>query len=344
MSKYCLVCLLLAGMALGQAAGQNPEPAKAQPAAAIAPDATVVTIKGFCQDAASQKDPANCVTNITRADFEKVVDAVQPSMPPRSRRPFADRYARTLVMGQKALEMNLDKSPTFEERMKLVRMQILAQELGREMQEQASQVSDKDIQDYYNANTSKFDQVDLDRVYIPKEKQRPDGEKTPTPEEEKKYREESEKEMKVVADKIRARAAKGEDFTKLQDEAFKAANIQSEAPNVTMGKVRRSILAQNQQEIMQMKPGEISQVIDDPNGFYIYKLKAKDTLPFDQVKDEIKATLRSERLQAAMQALQQSVTVTFNDAYFGPDMPMRGPMMPHPMQPPAPKPAAAEPK
>jgi hypothetical protein len=356
MYKCFLVCLLLGAVAFGQAASPNPAPPGQQPAAAapakspapeVAPDAVVITIKGFCSNPAPDKDAAGCATTITRAEFEKIVDAVQPSMPPRSRRPFADRYARARVMAKKAQDMGLEKSASFEERMRFVRIQILAQELSKALQEQASQVPDKDIQDYYHDNQAKFDQADLDRIYVPKEKTPPDGEKTPTPQEEQKFQEESEKAMKAEADTLHARAVAGGDFAKLQEQAFEAAGLKTGAPNAAMGKVRRGSLAQNQAAIMDMKTGQISEVIADPNGFYIYRLKSKETLPLDQVHDEIKATLRSQRLQDAMQAVQQSVTLTFDENYFGPEMPTRGPMMPSPRTAPPPppaKPASAEPK
>ena len=339
MYKFFLACLLLGAMAFGQAASPNPAPVT-NPAAQVAPDTAVITIKGFCNNPAPTKDASGCVTTITRAEFEKIIDASQPSMPPRSRRPFADRYAHMLVMAKKAQDMGLDKTANFEERMKLVRIQILAQELGRALQDQASQVPEKDIEDYYQANKEKFDEVDLDRIYVPKEKTPPDGEKTPTAEEEKKFQEDSEKEMKAVADKLRARAVDGGDFAKLQEEAFEAAGIKSGAPTTVMGKVRRTIMTPNQAAIMDLKPGAISEVIIDPNGFYIYRVKDKDTQTLAQVHDEIKATLRSQRLQDAMQAVQQSVTLSFDIDYFGPEMPARGPMMPHPVPPPAQPPSA----
>lgn len=355
MYKYCLVCLLLGTVVWGQAAGSKPapapapSPAPAAPAAApakppapeVAPDAAVITIKGLCPNSASDKAGAACATTITRADFEKIVAAVQPNMPPRSRRPFADRYAHSLMMAKKAQDMGLDKGPSFDERMKMARVQILAQELGKALQDQASQISDKDIQDYYHANLTKFDEVDVDRIYVPKTQTPPDSEKTPTEAEEQKFQQESEKVMKDEADKLHTRAVAGDDFAKLQEKAFDVAGIKTGAPNTDMGKVRRNVLAQNQAVIMELKVGDISPVLADPNGFFIYKVKAKSTMTVDEAREEIKATLRSQRLQDAMQAVQQSATLSLDENYFGPEMPARGPMLPPPgaTQPPPSKPA-----
>src|SRR5271163_4387521 len=154
MSKYYLVCLLLAGLAWGQADSSAPASAQkpaspatpptasaappAAPAKELPPDAPVITVKGLCK--AADKTAASCVTIITKAEFDKLVDAVQPNMPARSRRPFADRYAHALVMSSKAQDMGLDKGATFDQKMNLARVQILAQELGHALQEQAAQI------------------------------------------------------------------------------------------------------------------------------------------------------------------------------------------------------------
>ncbi|MGA7382694.1 MAG: peptidylprolyl isomerase, partial [Terriglobales bacterium] len=241
-------------------------------------------------------------------------------------------------MAKKAQDMGLDKSAAFEQKMKLARVQILSQELSKALQEQAAQISDKDIQDYYHDNLARFEQVDVDRIYVPKNQTPPDGEKTPTAEEEKKFQQESEKTMQAEADKLRARAVAGDDFVKLQEQAFEVAGIKTGAPNTEMGKVRRNVLAQNQAQIMELKPGDISPVLSDANGFFIYKLKAKTTMSVDEAREEIKATLRSQRMQDAMQAVNQSATLTLDDDYFGPEMPARG-MMPNPGMTPHPSPA-----
>jgi hypothetical protein len=367
MYRYCLVCLLLGVMAWGQAASPKPAPAGQQPPAPTAPppatppppqvslDAAVITIIGMCDHPPADKTSiATCQTVITRAQFEKILDAVQPAMPARARRSFADRYARALVMAHKAEEMGLDKSASYDERMRLQRIQVLSQELSRALKEKASQIPDKDIEDYYHANLSKFEQADLERIYVPKaeqplvfdekdDKDEKNGKKDDAADQEKK-KAMDEQAMKNEADKLHKRAAAGEDFAKLQLEAFAAAGIKSTTPNVEMGKTRRTTLPATQVSVMDMKPGEVSGVIADQNGYFIFKLKSKDTMSLDQARDEIKGTLRSQRLQEETAAAQQSATPTLNEAYFGPEAPARGPMQGMPMPPPQPRPTPPGPK
>ncbi len=361
MTRYGLLCLLLGALAWGQA--QTPSTPAAPPANAtqkqlpppggtppgpeaanVPPDAPVITITGLCgKTDAGTASASDCKTVITREQFEKMVDAVQPGMPARMRRQFASRYANALVMSEKGEQLGLDKGPDYEEHMKLARMQVLSQELNKALQEKAGEITDKDIEDYYKANVSKFEQADVERIYIPKTKQTPeaDSDKKLSEAEEQKQTEESEAAMKKEADKAHSEAVAGTDFAKLQQEAFEFAGIKSGSPNVNMGKMRRTMLPPSQVSVMEQKPGEVSAVIADQNGFFIYKLKSKDTIPLDQAKDEIRGTLRSQRFQESMKAVQEAATPTLDEKYFGaaaPPRPGLPPPMPAGSKPPATKP------
>jgi len=350
MTRCGFVCLLLGAMAWGQAATPKPSPAPQTPAGQgssaakttegtpqeaeapkVAPDAPVITIKGVCDQSAAKAPALECRTIITRAEFEKIVEAVQPNMPARVRRQFATRYANALAMSMKAEEMGLDKGPDYDERMRLARIQVLSGELNKAMQDKASQIADKEIEDYYKSNPDKFEQVETNRIYVPKTQQQPaeeDKDKKLSEAEQQKRTQASEQTMKNEADKLRARAAAGEDFTKLQEEAYQLAGLKSSAPNTSMGKIRRNMLPASQASVLDLKPGEVSSVISDQSGYFIYKLVSKETMPLDQAREEIKGTLRSQRLQDEMKAVQESTTPTLDEAYFGPETPPRGAMPP----------------
>jgi hypothetical protein len=361
MARYGFVCLLLPLLAWGQASNSAPPAQKQasqsntatqQPrtesqessAPTVSPDTPVITIAGLCDPSVKKTPALECRTQVTRAEFEKVVEAVQPNMPARARRQFANRYASILAMSIKAKEMGLDKGSDYEERMKLARMQVLASALNKQIQEKASEISDKEIDDYYKTNLDKFEQAELMRIYVPKTQQTSaeQDKKTPSEAEQKKRAEEGEKTMKAEADKLRARAAAGENFDKLQAEAFQVAGIKSTAPKTDMGNLRRNVLPPSQASAMDLKAGEVSPVISDQSGFFIYKLVSKGTMPLDQAREEIKGTLRSQRLQEEMKSVQESATPTLDEAYFGPEAPPRPTLQPHapaaPATPPNPAP------
>jgi len=361
MMRYAFVCLLLTVMAWGQAASPPPPPAQApgsqagappnapgnDQATKVAPDAPVITIAGLCDHPPADKAAAdpNCKTVITRAEFEKILESVQPNMPPRVRRQFAMRYSMALVMSEKAHEMGLDQGPKFEDRMKLMRIQVLSQEYNQAQQEKAGQISDQDIADYYKSHAGDYEEADLQRIFVPRAQQPPASKIKLSAAAEEKRREDSEAIMKKEADKLHARAVAGEDFTKLQAEAFLTAGLKTKPPSTKMDDVRRSGLPPAQASVMDLKTGDISAVISDASGFYIFKVGKKEETPLDKVKEEIRATLRSQHMQEQMQAVQQSATPTLDESYFGPEMPpTHGMPLPPPTGGPSSKPPAPGPK
>ena len=355
-SKY-LVCLLLVSFVYGQAAppvAVPAAPATAQPGTPadadkapevkVGPDDTVITLKGFCADASQQGDA--CKTAISRAQFEKLAEALQPGMSPAIRRQLATAYSRMLRMSTAAEKRGLDKQPKFDEMILFARMQILSQELSHALQEDSNKVTDSDIEDYYKKNAGNYEQATFARIFVPRTKQvvtpaakpaattktgaaagsKPAAKASgpqPATEAQKKASEET---MTKLAASLRARAAKGEDPDKLQKEAYTAAGLPGNAPNTKMEKVRRTTLPTNHQVVIDLKPGEVSEVISDPNsGHYIYKLVSKETLTLDASKTEIRTAISSQRYRDTMQNFQGNVDL--NDAYFGPT---RGPGMPPP--------------
>jgi hypothetical protein len=331
-----LPCLLLSALVWGQAASptspeapQKPTAAstapavapetKAPEAATIPPDAPVITIQGICDNPPADKaKSADCKTVVTRAEFEKLVDALAPSMPLPARRQLATRYATALAMAYKAHQVGLDQGPKFEQRLKAARISTLADLLNQDIQEKASQVPDADIEDYYRKHLDVYQEADLQRLYIPHSKLLEPAKEKLSEADTKTRQQEAEDTMKKEAEALRTKAAAGEDFDKLQDEAFLAAGQKGKAPSTKMSKSRRTGLPPEQASVMDLKPNDVSPLISNPNAYFVYKMVDKDTLPLAKVRDEILNVLRSQRLQESMQALQQSSTTVLDEKYFAP--------------------------
>lgn len=324
--------MILAACAWGQ--GAPPAPPKAAAAsglvaahpggaATIAPGAAVITIAGMCDKPPADKaKPAGCKTVVTRAEFEQLINTVAPNIDPTARKQLATQYGTALVMVHKAHEMGLDQGPRFQELMRVARIGVITKELGQKLQQEAEKTSDKEIETFYHNNQVTFEEVDLQRIFVPRNKQLPEGGSKDKPEDEaskaaaKKEQQESEDAMKKLAEGLRARAAAGEDFGKLQDEAVAASGFKGKPPT-KLGKVRRTSLPSDQGEIFNLKPGETSQLISSAPGYLVYKVGEKDTLPLDHVREEILAALQSQHMQDAMQAMQQKATPELNEKYFG---------------------------
>ena len=122
--------------------------------------------------------------------------------------------------------------------------------------------------------------------------------------------------MKKEAENLRARAVAGEDFANCRRMHIKLLESGVLPPNTTMEvgahRCRRTMLL-----LWQPKPGQISRGPEIPNGYFIYRLKAREVLPPGQVREEIKATLRSQRMQTEMRAIQDSAVPALDESYFG---------------------------
>ena len=345
-----LVCVLLGTLAWGQAAqgappAQSPnQPAPPDTSASVPADAPVLTITGVCAEKPAAS--ADCKTIITKAEFEKLANALAPNASLQQKKQLASVLPRLMAMANQAKERGMDQTEQYTQTLEYVKMQVLSNQLQRKLQDEAADISDADIEKYYKDNPDAFEQFNLDRIFVPRTKQveaeaREDDDKDQKlTAEQKKSKEDAEKAtaqkneeaMTKLADSLRARAAAGEDIAKLQKEAFDAGGMKIEAPTVNLPSVRRNGLPQPHTGVFDLKQGEVSQVISDAGGHYIYKMNGKSTMALDQAKNEIRGKIQNDRMREKMDKLNGSFSSVSNEAYFGPGGtgPMPPPRMPRP--------------
>ena len=326
-------CLLLSGLISGQVIAPNNPATNAvttqSPASgdadnfaqsSVSAEDPVITLNDFCGAAASGPP---CKTVITRAQFEKMTNALQPGMPLSLQLKVANSYARNLKMAVEAEKRGLDKTPAFEEEIRFARMQLLAQDLSRVLKEDADRISDAEIADYYEKNKPAFEQATVARIFVPREPKITSsdglnsGTRSTAPETTKAQPGAAEDKMITFAVDLRTRAINGEDPDQLELEAYAMAGIERKAANTRMEKVRRSTLPPQHESIMNLKPGEVSEVLSDPGGaHFIYKMISKQTLPLEDARDEIRAAISSQRLRDSMKEFQENIVLS--DTYFNP--------------------------
>jgi hypothetical protein len=346
MRYFALACLLLNFAAWAQdSPGQKGLPPQYLPpyitdndgpeklpasAAKVSPDAAVLTIKGLCSQPSSSTSSASsstagassssspCETVITRAQFEKLADVIVANMTLSRRQQLAGGYPNLLVMAQEAEKRGIESTPRFQERLAFARVQILSQELIRQIDADSAKISDKDVEDYYRAHASLFERATLERIFIPKRKR---SERSLTDknssEDVKAHEKETEDAMTREADDLRAKALAGASFLTLQKEAFATAGHDEVPPNPSLGELGSSDLPTAYSSVLDLKPGEVSQVYTDSNGHYIYKLVARKTESLKAAASQIRKTLQNQREEAAIQAIQGPITTEANTAYFG---------------------------
>src|SRR4030095_5725184 len=213
------------------------------------------------------------------------------------------------------------------------RMQALAEQLSKNLVDEANKIPDGDVEKFYKDNPEAFDEAEVLRVCVP-------GVKPATPSKDGKAATDAEQKaneasMKKEADTLHARAAAGEDFDALQKAAFTAGGLTATPPSAKLGKIRRTGLPPEHAVVFDLKAGEISAVIPDTGGYFIYKMIGKQQVPLDSVKEEIHNTLLGQKMKDAQQEFQTASTPVLNEAYFGPEQ--TAPKAPSMAKPEAPK-------
>ncbi|MEO5936457.1 MAG: peptidylprolyl isomerase [Terriglobales bacterium] len=289
----------------------------AGPAAEATPESVVITINGVCPAATPAE---NCKRTITRAEFDRVLAAVNPNLPMEERRRLAAQYVQLVTLANEAEKQGLDKEPVFAERMRIERLRLLAQTAQAKLQE-TSQPSEQDVETFYADNSNRFEEFSLRRIVIPKTI---GGEAKVV-------------ETKALADKILARAGAGEDPDKLEAEVYATAKVPGAPPSTSLGWKRRGAMdPRHEPQIVALKAGQLSAVIEDAQSYYIYKVDAKRIIPLATVKDDIERGLASQATENKVRALLGNIRVDMNEAYFGPPPAPPQAQQPPPAAPPKP--------
>lgn len=290
-----------------------------------------ITIEGLCsaparRATAAPANPASCSTVITKKQFEELLNTVNPThqpIPAAQRQQVAQRYVDLLVMADAARKAGIENKPQFQDALRVQRMALLQQVYLQDLEEQYKTPPQDEIEKFYKDNVSKFEEVKVHRFFIPKTNPSGQGNK-----------EEYDKKAPDVASEMRERAAKGEDIDKLQKEAYEKLGITNPPPSTDFGKRKRGMFPpQEDQDIFALKAGEVTKVEAGNSGWVVYKVDTKETIPLDQVREEISRNLSQQKLRSKTDSIKASIHADFNKDYFAPPAPPVPPPSVHPAPP-----------
>jgi hypothetical protein len=297
--------------AQGDVTQKEPERADPQaPDASLALTEPVLTIHGICPSSGNVRPGENqpCTTVLTRQEFDELMRIVAPGTKVNSgvRRNVAQMYAELLAFETAARRSGIPDSPEFQETLQLLRLRTLADMYRRSLEKDYSTPSKQEIDEYYQRETRRFEEVRLRRIVLPKSNFAAAS------------KEEFEKKALGLAGELRERAAKGEDLDQLQTEGYAKLGFTGPPPKTDAGNHRRaSLLDEVSDEIFSLNPGQVSKVENEPYSFVIYKIEAKHTLPEELVSEEISRELSKKKLENALKAVTGSIHSDLNEKYFG---------------------------
>ncbi|MBV8206935.1 MAG: peptidyl-prolyl cis-trans isomerase [Acidobacteria bacterium] len=289
--------------ATGQAAAPPTPPA--DPGAALPPDTPVITLDHACAPSfpESHSSGSECKTVFTKADFEKLVNSGRPSsaVPASTRATIVQNFTRFVILDEDALKQGLEKDPELQSALEAARIITIANTVQQRLSHKAQEVSQEQIDEYYKQHADEFQEVKAARIFIPKVAA---GQTI------------DQAKAKALAEQLQKDAAAGKPLEDLEKQAYTELGLK-QPPSTDMGAHRRNQFPAAQQEaIFALSPGQVTQVLEDPNAFYIYKAESKSTVAEANVSNEIKNDIAQKNFSEELKRIFEPVQVTLNPDYF----------------------------
>jgi len=238
---------------------------------------------------------------ITMTEFNKELDKIPMNMKmmvasESGKKTYLDRLIIKKLLLSEAAKLNVEKDKEFENRLAEIKEQLIIESLLKKKLTAGANISDEDLQKYYEANKEKFRkdrEINTRHILL-----------------------KSEEEARQVRDKLQA----GEDFSDL-------AKKYSIDPNakVTGGEVgfhpKGTLLPEYEAAAFKLtKVGQTSGIVKTQFGYHIIRLegiKPPQYVPFAEVKDFIKQQLIQEKqkevLDKYIEELKKSAKITINE-------------------------------
>lgn len=203
---------------------------------------------------------------------------------PEGRKEMLDTMVIRELILQQATKDGLDKGAEIEEKLKDLKKRLIVEAFLKKKVETESQVSDADLQKFYDENKEKFktgEQIKASHILV-----------------------KTEKEAKDVLAQIKA----GGNFEEL---AKKNSVDSSSAKGGDLGWFGKgSMVPVFEKAALALKEGQVSDVVKSDFGFHIIKLTGKRPAgirPLEEVKEQIKGAIMPTRQQEVFQKIKEEL-------------------------------------
>ena len=270
----------------------------------------VLTVRGLCGiDAPNAGRQKTCggSRSMTREQFEALMSTLNPdgqTLPANARRTLAKTYAEYLAVEAAARKEGMENTAELREFLEWTRLRAITDYYRRFLQEKYKNPAPAEIEAYYHEHQADYERVKLERILIPRESA---SIKTP----------EFDQKALQAAKEARARAVKGGDPAKIQQDVYNALGLVEPMPVDLGNRKRADMLPQEAKDVFSLKPGEVTQVETETKNYVVYKVTNKDIVPLEEVKTEISRAIYQQKFKEAMKAVLDAVPAEFNQEYFG---------------------------
>jgi parvulin-like peptidyl-prolyl isomerase len=226
---------------------------------------------------AQTEDPHAVVNGkpVALSDLQGLAGALPPQLRDKPVEVF--RYYGFLDrMAEKAEESQLAEQSPYKEQLALQRKQVMAQAAMDQFYKNTV-IPEDELKKYYEDHKADFATANVQTLLVPLK-------------------------SKETAGKLAARLKSGSSVAELL--------LQYPAVMPTVRKSDARLDPAVRTAVFNLKPGEVSAPIAQPNGVYIFRLQSIETPEYQGLRGEIWRTMANVRFAAWMEEMRKSVTVT----------------------------------
>jgi peptidyl-prolyl cis-trans isomerase C len=230
---------------------------------------------------------------LTYSELEAFLNGLSPQIRANANRDhkrLVEQYVLMKKLNEMAEKDKLEEKSPYKEMMNSYRMTML---MNAEVQKVASEfpVRVEEQQAYYDQHKAQYEQVTIKLIYV-------SFSSSPSTTADGKKRL-SEEEAKAKAQQLVKEAKAGADFVKLVKENSEDDTTKAKNGDLTFS--RSDNLPDAIRSVaMALKPGDVSDPVRQPNGFYIFRGESVSAKPFAEVKDQIFTELQRVKMTAWM--------------------------------------------
>ncbi len=249
---------------------------------------------------------------VTVSDLEVVFRAVSPATRQqalRSSAQFLQQYGLLRRLAEMAEKNRLHERSPLREQLEYNRMLAMAQAQLTEAQNQIT-VSLEEARKYYETHKDAYTQARVKVLYLPFSPQ-------PAPEGEAQAQTPTESQARAKAEDLLKQIRSGADFVELVKQH--SGDPVSREKGGDFGVIRRSdnLPEEVKSAVFALKPGQVSDPVRQPNGYYLFRLEELREQPFEEVRQQITDQLRQQKFAEWVQATQKSIEIKIeNEGFF----------------------------
>jgi parvulin-like peptidyl-prolyl isomerase len=235
---------------------------------------------------------------ITEADVFAPIATMPPQFrsryeTPDGKKKLFERSVQMSLLSQEARRLGIDKKEDVAKKIKEMADQFIIQELTKQVISDKVTVSDAEIQENYNQNKATYLEEEKVKANLIQFEVKADAAA------------DVKSEKKKLAEQTHKRLKKGEDFEAVAKEVSDDKRTKTRGGSTGFfgaGKRKETYGEAFEQKVFSLKPGELSDVFEGKDGYYIVKVvekKEQKQQTLEEVKPRIERTLKQDKQKKA---------------------------------------------